>query len=55
MTNREAHERAAGMGLDPMFFRWNDIDPNAEYDSKTDPLEVCEPSPLTTAQEGTEQ
>lgn len=31
MTNREAHEEAASMGLDDMFFRMNGIDPNAEY------------------------
>jgi hypothetical protein len=30
MTNREAHEKAAGMGLDDMFFRMNGIDPDAE-------------------------
>jgi hypothetical protein len=29
MTNREAHEEAAGMGLDDMFFRFNKIDPDA--------------------------
>jgi len=31
MTNREAHEEAAGMNLDDMFFRLNGIDPDAEY------------------------
>jgi hypothetical protein len=31
MTNREAHEEAAGMGLEPAFFEFNKIDPNAEY------------------------
>lgn len=30
MTNREAHEEAAGMGLEDMFFRFNKIDPDAE-------------------------
>jgi hypothetical protein len=30
MTNREAHEEAAGMGLDGLFFELNKIDPNAE-------------------------
>jgi protein gp37 len=29
-TNREAHEQDAGMGLEPMFFRFNGIDPNAK-------------------------
>ena len=29
MTNREAHEEAAGMGLDPLFFAHNGIDPDA--------------------------
>lgn len=29
ISNREAHEEAAGMGLDPMFFSFNNIDPNA--------------------------
>lgn len=28
-TNREVHEEAAEMGLDPMFFRLNKIDPDA--------------------------
>lgn len=31
MTNREAHEEAAGMGLDSLFFIANGIDPDAEY------------------------
>jgi hypothetical protein len=31
MTNREAHEEAAGMNLDARFFTFNNIDPNAEY------------------------
>ena len=31
MTNREAHEEAAGMNLDDMFFRLNGIDPDAEH------------------------
>jgi hypothetical protein len=31
MTNREAHENAAGMALDDMFFKVNRIDPDAEY------------------------
>ena len=31
MTNREAHEEAAGMGLDLLFFSLNGIDPDAEY------------------------
>lgn len=31
MTNREVHEEAAGMGLDDMFFKMNDINPDAEY------------------------
>ena len=30
MTNREAHEAAAGINLDDMFFRMNGIDPDAE-------------------------
>jgi hypothetical protein len=30
MTNREAHEKAAGMGLDDMFFSFNNMDPDAE-------------------------
>lgn len=34
MTNREAHEEAAGMGLDDMFFRFNKIDPDAESSEK---------------------
>jgi len=29
MTNREAHEEAAGMGLEDAFFRFNKIDPDA--------------------------
>lgn len=29
ISNREAYEEAAGMGLDPMFFSFNNIDPNA--------------------------
>ncbi len=31
MTNREAHEQAAGMGLEESFFSFNGIDPEAEY------------------------
>lgn len=31
MTNREIHEEAAGMALDDSFFRFNGIDPDAEY------------------------
>jgi hypothetical protein len=31
MTNREAHEEAAGMNLDDSFFKYNNIDPDAEY------------------------
>lgn len=31
MTNREAHEEAAGMGLEGSFFSMNNIDPDAEY------------------------
>ena len=31
MTNREAHEEAAGMGLCDLFFAVSGIDPNAEY------------------------
>lgn len=30
MTNRQAHEQAAGMNLDDVFFRFNGIDPDAE-------------------------
>ena len=30
MTNRESHEEAAGMGLEPAFFTSNGIDPDAE-------------------------
>lgn len=35
MTNREAHEEAAGMGLDDMFFRFNKIDPDAPAERTT--------------------
>ena len=31
MTNREAHEEAAGMNLCREFFIFNNIDPDAEY------------------------
>jgi hypothetical protein len=31
MTNREAYEQAAGIGLDDAFFSFNGIDPNAYY------------------------
>ena len=31
MTNREAHEEAAGMNLSILFFIFNNIDPDAEY------------------------
>ena len=34
MTNREAHEKAAGMGLDDMFFTFNGIDPDAECEEE---------------------
>lgn len=42
MTNREAHEEAAGMNLDDMFFRLNGIDPDAEY---INPEVIYEPDP----------
>jgi hypothetical protein len=35
MTNREAHEEAAGMGLCQEFFVLNGIDPDAEYKEPT--------------------
>ena len=31
MTNREAHEEASGMGLDDLFFIFNNINPDGEY------------------------
>jgi len=31
LTNREAHEEAAGMALEPLFFALNKIAPDAEY------------------------
>lgn len=31
MTNREAHEEAAGMPLSDIFFKVNRINPDAEY------------------------
>ena len=34
MTNREAHEEAAGMQLEDLFFLRNGIDPDAEYTNK---------------------
>lgn len=33
-TNREVHEKAAGMGLCPEFFRMNGIDPDATAPSR---------------------
>ena len=36
MTNREAYEQSAGMGLDDLFFIYNDIDPDAEYKECSD-------------------
>ena len=36
MTNREAYEDAAGMGLDNMFFTYNYIEPDAEYACEDD-------------------
>lgn len=38
MTNREAHEEAAGMNLENSFFLRNDIDPNAEANMNIDEL-----------------
>ena len=37
LTNREAHEKAAGMALEPMFFVFNgiDLDAEAEEDAET--------------------
>ncbi len=35
MTNREAHEEASEMALDPLFFILNGIDPNAECAENT--------------------
>lgn len=31
MTNREYYESEAGMGLDDMFFTYNNINPDEEY------------------------
>lgn len=31
MTNKEAHEEAAGITLEPLFFIFNKIDPDDEY------------------------
>jgi len=42
MTNREAHEQAAGMGLEESFFRFNGIDPEGEYGPQ-----VAHPKPRT--------
>ena len=36
MTNREAYEQEAGIGLDDLFFIYNDIDPDAEYKENID-------------------
>ena len=35
-TLRELHEEAAGMALDPLFFRLNNIDPNEEVEVPED-------------------
>jgi len=40
MTNREAHEEAAGVNLDSRFFEINGIDPDAEYVELEDILET---------------
>lgn len=40
MTNQEAHEQAAGMGLDDAFFAVSGIDPDAEYPARK-PFERC--------------
>ena len=42
MTNREAHEEAAGMGLDDMFFTFNGIDPDAEYSESCEESYPCQ-------------
>ena len=42
MTNREAHEEAAGMGLEESFFRISGIDPKAEYRPAKKPFEWVE-------------
>lgn len=41
-TNREAHEEAAGMGLEDAFFRFNKIDPDATALGEViDPIARC--------------
>ena len=45
MTNREAHEEAAGMGLDDSFFIRNKIDADAQR------LKIGAPSRLAEAEE----
>jgi hypothetical protein len=44
MTNREAHEKAAGMQLEDLFFTMNGIDPDAEYTDNCYPDEEGEDS-----------
>ena len=45
MTNREAHEQAAGMGLEESFFRFNGIDPEGEY-KPLGSLNTKQPNPV---------
>jgi hypothetical protein len=54
MTNREAHEEAAGMGLEDAFFRFNKIDPDApaERVALKDAVECLEAFGIGLAAEG---
>jgi hypothetical protein len=40
MTNREAHEEAAGMQLEDLFFVLNGIDPDAIVDENIQELKI---------------
>ncbi len=46
MTNREAHEDAAGMGLDDAFFKFNKIDPDAECIEDEEEQDDCKTKQL---------
>ena len=51
MTNREAHEKAAGMALEPMFFVFNGIDLDAEVEENAEAAEGEAQSQETGAKE----
>ena len=44
MTNREKYEEVSGISLDNLFFKFNDINPDAEYIEDEDKNQISNAS-----------